>query len=479
MENSINKKKYSILYLVAGITLIMGNVSQEYANLFFAGIIVASFLIQKGYIFRMGIYSFVAPYFILLGFSVWKYVFPYHIGIILALLLGELFGRILYNVSIKFKDSPWQFAILPILFYIFDFSFQKLYFLNYVNMPPILAPVYRNKFIINLVSIFGAQLTMLIFFITISSFIGILVHKQVVKHKALIFLAGLVIILLSNLLANYRGDNGEEKKATVAVVQGSFIVENPSHSYEEIIKAKLNHYIDLAKGCEADIIVFPETEFGLYDVNNIVDEIYRDNLMEVNEKTGGISVLTVTEGNSKTKSKDDRYFSALLIEDGEIIGISRKRNLVPFSETRKYSKGKDYNVFDTSVGKIGVSICYDMKTNTVAKLKSNGAELILAPFNNSSFGNAYHNISAYFSVVQAAEYKIPIAVSSEDGISMHIDRNGQIINELGYKDIGCISYEYSLTDTKSLYMYSGKYIEWIMYLFAIVFLSKSIMAGQN
>ncbi|MGB4381140.1 MAG: nitrilase-related carbon-nitrogen hydrolase, partial [Bacillota bacterium] len=206
------------------------------------------------------------------------------------------------------------------------------------------------------------------------------------------------------------------------------------------------------------------TELGIYDTENKVDQAFRNNIIDASKRLGDLTLFTVTEGNSVTKSKDERFISALLLNDGEIEGISRKRNLVPLSETRDYSKGKDYDVYETRFGKIGVSICYDMNANTVERLKNNGAQMILAPFNDSGFDFIYHNIHRYFPVMKAAECAVPIVVANEDGISQIIDHNGRIIAELGYGEKGSITQNIEVMNAKSLYLLFGRYIEWILFL---------------
>lgn len=158
------------------------------------------------------------------------------------------------------------------------------------------------------------------------------------------------------------------------------------------------------------------------------------------------------------------------LNDGKIVGISRKRNLVPFSESRNYSKGKDYDVYETQFGKIGVSICYDINAKTVEQLKNNGAQIILAPFNDSGFDFIYHNIHRYFPVMKAAECAVPIVVSNEDGISQIIDHNGRIIAELGYGKKGSIAQNIEIKNVKSFYLLFGRYLEWTLFL-GIVFMA--------
>ena len=98
----------SILYLIAGIMLI-GEISDLIGNSYYLGILLASFLVIKGYITRAGLYS-LTPYFLMLGFGIWKYIFPHYIGILLAVLLGELFGRISYKTLIKWEGTRYIFV---------------------------------------------------------------------------------------------------------------------------------------------------------------------------------------------------------------------------------------------------------------------------------------------------------------------------------------------------------------------------------
>jgi len=212
--------------------------------------------------------------------------------------------------------------------------------------------------------------------------------------------------------------------------------------------------------------------------------------------------------------------SILLVSDSGIVGKSRKRNLTPFSETDRYSPGKEYYIIQVNFGNdyrnieysnseynnskynnskynnskygnseygnseygknecdrtdisIGVSICYDTNYDTVEKLKSNGAHLILAPFNDSGFGSIFHNIHRYYPVIKAIQCNIPIAVSNYDGISQIIGSDGNIIKELGFSDTGIITHTYCINNNadcnKSLYLLFGQYMELGVFIFAIL-----------
>ncbi|MFY9320878.1 MAG: nitrilase-related carbon-nitrogen hydrolase [Bacillota bacterium] len=458
--------KYAIvpvLYLISGIMLVAGNVLPSAAFLFYIGIILASYLILQGYITRINMYCFLTPYFLMLAISIWNNVFPYFLGIVLAVLIGDLFARVLYRALISCDEKSYRFIVMPAFFFAFDFIFQNIPTIGFIHMIPVLSPLSTHTFIIKAATVFGGRVVLLLVTLLLSAAANMLCDIKSIRISGIVVTICALLILTPNLM-DLSADTEVLKEVSVAIIQGSYAPSSGNMDYEDFINQKFQYYMSLAESVDADIIVFPETELGIYDTENKVDQAFRNNIIDASKRLGDLTLFTVTEGNSVTKSKDERFISALLLNDGEIEGISRKRNLVPLSETRDYSKGKDYDVYETRFGKIGVSICYDMNANTVERLKNNGAQMILAPFNDSGFDFIYHNIHRYFPVMKAAECAVPIVVANEDGISQIIDHNGRIIAELGYGEKGSITQNIEVMNAKSLYLLFGRYIEWILFL---------------
>jgi apolipoprotein N-acyltransferase len=452
-----------VLYLVSGIMLIAGNILSFAAFLFYIGFILASYLILRGYITRLNIYCFLTPYFLMLAISIWNNVFPYYLGIVLAVLMGDLFARILYGMLINCRDRSCIFFVLPAFFFLVDFIFQNIPAISFIHMIPVLSPLSAQSFIIKAATFFGGRVVLMLVTMLLSASAMVICDSKNIRTSGIVLAICALLILLPNLI-NLSASTETLKEVTVAGIQGSYTSPSGNTNYEDYINQKFQYYMSLAESVDADIIVFPETELGVYDTQNKVDEIYREKIIKASEQLGGLTLFTVTEGNSVTKSKDERFISALLLNDGEIIGISRKRNLVPFSEARNYSKGKDYDVYETQFGKIGVSICYDMNAKTIKRLKNNGAQIILAPFNDSGFDYIYHNIHRFFPVIKAAECAVPIVVANEDGISQVIDHNGRIIAELGYGKKGGVIEKIEIKNVKSIYLAYGIYLEWIIFM---------------
>ncbi len=75
------------------------------------------------------------------------------------------------------------------------------------------------------------------------------------------------------------------------------------------------------------------------------------------------------------------YNTAVLLgPDGSLIGKYRKVSLPPGEAAKGIAPGKDYPVFDTAFGKVGLMVCYDGFFPEVAReLTKNGAEVIAWP----------------------------------------------------------------------------------------------------
>lgn len=75
------------------------------------------------------------------------------------------------------------------------------------------------------------------------------------------------------------------------------------------------------------------------------------------------------------------YNTAVLIgPDGGVLGKYRKVSLPPGEAAKGIAPGRDYPVFDTAFGKVGMMVCYDGFFPEVAReLTKNGAEVIAWP----------------------------------------------------------------------------------------------------
>ena len=83
------------------------------------------------------------------------------------------------------------------------------------------------------------------------------------------------------------------------------------------------------------------------------------------------------------RNGEDVYNAAPFIGPGGLIGVYRKTHL-PFEVLDRFAKPGDVGlpVFDTSIGRVGILICYDMRFPEPARvLALKGADIILHPTN--------------------------------------------------------------------------------------------------
>ena len=104
----------------------------------------------------------------------------------------------------------------------------------------------------------------------------------------------------------------------------------------------------------------------------------------------------------------DIYDSALLVGPPGLIGVYRKLHVAAFPyekglsmERCFYSPGRELNVFDTAIGKLGIHICYDMHFLEVPRVQAlQGAEILI---NVSAGADGFQDYWDHFSYIRAVE----------------------------------------------------------------------------
>jgi len=161
------------------------------------------------------------------------------------------------------------------------------------------------------------------------------------------------------------------------------------NSKRENKQANLQMYEEIAfkaKKQGADLIIFPEMSLTGY--------IIKDQIYELSEQIPGPSVEKVETIAKSTglhiifgmpelsqKTKATLYNTAVLISPEGYIGKYHKMYLPThsvFEEKRYFRPGYQPAVFDTAIGRIGLTICYDIYFPEVFRLaRLSGAQLIV------------------------------------------------------------------------------------------------------
>lgn len=163
----------------------------------------------------------------------------------------------------------------------------------------------------------------------------------------------------------------------IALAQYSPSIGNIAHNAQEMLEQA-----EKAKQQGADIIVFPELALIGYPPEDL---LLRPSLAARIQQ--GLATLQqakdiiIVAGYVHTDDAGQRYNSATLIKNGEILGIYHKQNLPNYSvfdEKRYFSTGHQHLIFEHAGHKFGILICEDIwiKKNTeqLAKL---GVETIV------------------------------------------------------------------------------------------------------
>ena len=123
-------------------------------------------------------------------------------------------------------------------------------------------------------------------------------------------------------------------------------------------------YIQKAIRKKNEIIIFPELSLTGYSLQDLVEQTAVDPynhpiFHRLKQLSENISIIV---GFVEEKEKGMYYNSAAYLSSGKIIHIHRKVFLPTygmFEEAKFFCEGKNFNVFQSPLGKCGMMICYD------------------------------------------------------------------------------------------------------------------------
>jgi predicted amidohydrolase len=144
----------------------------------------------------------------------------------------------------------------------------------------------------------------------------------------------------------------------------------------------------------ADLICFPELQLSPFfpqyqalDVSHYAIEIDSPIIKRIKDRCRDSNIVGFP--NVYLHEGDNRYDASPVINsDGQLLGVSKMVHIVQtpgFFEQDYYSPSDTgFQVFDTSVGKIGVVVCFDRHyPESIRSCVLQGAELIIIPTANT------------------------------------------------------------------------------------------------
>ncbi|MSN24965.1 MAG: carbon-nitrogen family hydrolase [Geobacter sp.] len=136
-----------------------------------------------------------------------------------------------------------------------------------------------------------------------------------------------------------------------------------------------------AAGDGANLAVLPEMWSSGFDYRNLNELALRtegivDELLELSRKLKLVIVGSMPEPNG------EKVFNTIyLVDNGKLAGVYRKMHLFSLlGEDRAFSGGDSWLLAETTIGKVGVIICYDLRFPELSRrLAVEGAQIICVP----------------------------------------------------------------------------------------------------
>jgi predicted amidohydrolase len=207
----------------------------------------------------------------------------------------------------------------------------------------------------------------------------------------------------------------EDRQIRVRVVQPAAGALDP-----EAAMAMVTEAISAASG-HVDLLVLPELATTQYDLRRHISqiaptvdgpafELVRERVREASL----VAAIGLVEVDGQAL-----FNSAVVIDtDGSLAGIVRKSHLFA-GEAKVFAPGSAVEPVDTSLGRLGVAICYDIEFPEVARtLAVAGAEILVVGSANMHPYTDYH---LTYAKARAMENGIPLALANWVGQGPRFD----------------------------------------------------------
>ena len=175
-------------------------------------------------------------------------------------------------------------------------------------------------------------------------------------------------------------------------------------------------------------------------------------------------------GFSPVSESKQRNSAALISPRGQIIGTHNKIHLYA-GERATTIAGTTPTVLDSSLGKIGIAICFDTCwTNVLREEANKGAQLIAMPnFDPPVPRGVVHYLHGAMLPFRAIENRVPIVRADPNGHSGAIDSSGRVLDSLPMQRAGVSVRSVRLGDgNPTFFARFGDWLAWFSLSFAVV-----------
>jgi predicted amidohydrolase len=215
---------------------------------------------------------------------------------------------------------------------------------------------------------------------------------------------------------------------------------------------KMSGWVEAAAAAGAKLLVFPE--YGVMELTSLAGKEIAGDLArsiaslqnvlprvdELNAALARKHEIFVSAGTAPFVQKDGSYRNiARLFAPSGAMGTQEKRVMTRFERERWHiSAGEGLNVFETSLGRIGIAICYDAEFPLLVRaLAEAGAQIILVPSCTDTFaGYSRVKVACAARALENQCYVVQAPSVGEAPWSPAVDMNVGSAGMFGPPDLG-------------------------------------------
>jgi predicted amidohydrolase len=245
----------------------------------------------------------------------------------------------------------------------------------------------------------------------------------------------------------------------LALAQFSCKRENKKANLQKIEELTLK-----AKNQGADLVIFPEMSLTGYVVKDQIYELAEtipgpsvEKVEALAKKTGMHIIFGMPELSEKTQAT--LFNTAVFVGPNGFIGKYRKMYLPThsvFEEKRYFRPGYEPAVFETDLGKIGLTICYDVFFPEVFRLtRLAGAQLIVCISASPAVRRSYFEVLTLARAIENTAYLAYVNLSGiEDGLqfwggSRLVSPTGDILVKAKYDEEDFVTCQVDYKDLRT------------------------------
>jgi len=226
------------------------------------------------------------------------------------------------------------------------------------------------------------------------------------------------------------------------------------------------HLSRAKKAGQFDLLVWPEYSFMIPAGR---EKQHMRMLLNRLAGIGAVKVVGVAitpPDKEKIKVGDAENLAVVIEHGGGIAGRYGKMHPIPFVEPFLVPN-KSPAAVKTSIGTLGIQICYDLDFENGSRMMvGQGAEILVVPdMDPWEWGRLQHVQHSEMAPVRAVESGLWAVRAASSGFSQMISPVGRVVREMGFGEEGLLTGKVFMKKTATVYSRFG----WIMAPFSMIF----------